>query len=248
MFICSICTTEQWAELRPQLLAANEEAWKKAVEVFECRMQERFFRCIELLLNEGKTDLPENERTFLRSMVPGFAIMALCCILIETLQAFYEGHIMTPPNVPDHQCTYPDGICLKAPQLIESVERCTFPDNSCVKTPPTARSFVQFLRASPHFGDFNARARSSFSIQIRNGLLHDAETRGGWLIRKTDPSGKIVERRGQHYILNRTRFYDALKAEFLDYLARLNDSSEKVLRDNFLKKMDNICQFEPTVQ
>lgn len=203
-------------------------------------MKERFFSEIELLLACGKTDS--------RSIVPGFAIMALCCILVETLQAFYEGHIMVPPEMPEGPCSYPDGNCLKTAPAVETIEKCSFPDSSCVRTPPTARSFAHFLRDSPHFADFNGRARNSFSIQIRNGLLHDAETRGGWLIRESDPSKKILERRGQYYVLNRTRFYKALNAEFGDYLTRLGQSTNGTLRENFIKKMDSICHFEPTVE
>jgi hypothetical protein len=240
MWICSTFQAEQWPKLRTQLLAGDEDAWSRAVYILECRMNERFFGCIELLLKGTKTGS--------QRIVPGFAIMALCCILIETLQAFYEGHIMTPPELPDRECPYPNGDCLKMPRPLESAEKCSFPESPCVRTPPTARSFVHFLRDSPHFADFNSHARSSFSIQIRNGLLHDAETRGGWLIRKSDPKDKILERRDQQYVLNRTRFYKALKAEFRDYLARLRRSSSEDARNNFLKKMDNICQFEPVVQ
>jgi hypothetical protein len=241
MLICSFFMSEEWSELRAQLVAGDEKAWSKAIHVFECRMNERFFSEIELLLKSGgKSGSP--------SVVPGFVIMALCCILVETLQAFYEGHIMEPPEPPENSCPYPDGACSKMPTAVETTEKCAFPDHPCVRTPPTARSFAHFLRDSPHFADFNGRARSSFSIQIRNGLLHDAETRGGWLIRESDPRERILERRAQHYVLNRTRFYNALNAEFKDYLARLGDSTKDTLRSNFLKKMDNICRFEPTVE
>jgi hypothetical protein len=240
MLICSKFKTQDWPKLRAQLVSRREDAWGKAVSIFECRMNERFFACIEQLLQGGGV---EGQR-----IVPGFAVMALCCILIETLQAFYEGHIITPPALPDQSCTYPAAACIKIPQPLESPEKCAFPEHPCVRTPPTARSFVNFLRDSPHFKDFNGRARSSFSIQIRNGLLHDAETRGGWLIRKSDPRQKILDRRGDQYILNRTKFFKALKAEFCDYLARLRQPTNPELRSNFLKKMDDICQFEPAVE
>jgi hypothetical protein len=115
-----------------------------SIESWPGRMKKRFFSEIELLLACGKTDS--------RSIVPGFAIMALYCILVETLQAFYEGHIMVPPEGP---CSYPDGNCLKTPPAVETIEKCSFPDSSCVRTPPTARSFAHFLRDSPHFADFN---------------------------------------------------------------------------------------------
>ena len=249
MKICSTHLDTDWNALRPKLNMGDVEAWEEAVIILERRMNERFFNCIDLLVKAGKDDLQKQFETGCATITAGFSIMALCCILVETLEAFYEGHIMEPPLIPDHPCEYPRGACLRTPQLQETTDPCHWPDEGpCVRTPPTARSFTQFLKNSPHFKDFTGKARNSFSQQIRNGLLHDAETRGGWLIRMCEPSDRIVERRGDKYLLNRTKFYEALKAEFDDYLGRLKNPENATLRSNFLKKMDNICQYEPTVQ
>jgi hypothetical protein len=107
--ICRGFTDRQWTELRKRLirtdgtLADDEDAWRCAVEVFERRIRERFLSCIEALQRaDSSLDIAVSERapadcsTLPKDdgrdvVVPGFAIMALCCLLIETLQSFREG-------------------------------------------------------------------------------------------------------------------------------------------------------------
>jgi hypothetical protein len=107
--ICRGFTDEQWVGLRSRLVRPDETitdddaAWRCAVEVFERRIRERFLSCIEALEKaDSRLDiptrvgappdcskLPPHGRG--QVVVPGFAIMALCCVLIETLQLFREG-------------------------------------------------------------------------------------------------------------------------------------------------------------
>lgn len=223
MWITSCHTDKHWATLRPRINGGDENAFLEAITIFQRRIEERFFRCIDgLLLNDSEVkEKWGDERAMLT--VPGFAVMSLCSLLIETLHAFYIGHVMQPWQPPIGPCGYPHG--------------------SCMKMPSTARSLSDFLKDSTHFSDFNSKMRSSFGQNIRNALLHDAETRSGWVIRIDQPRDKIVEKQADGYVLNRTKFYEALRAEFTDYLARLRDPNAKVLRENFLKKMDAICQY-----
>lgn len=60
---------------------SNEEGWQKAIDIFEDRIRGRFLGVVEKI----------QCHTF-----SGFAIMALDCLLIETLQQFYEGVEKTP--------------------------------------------------------------------------------------------------------------------------------------------------------
>jgi hypothetical protein len=220
MELCKDFTCSDWRALRKRIDADREEAWSQAIGVFKRRMNERFFRCIETLLQSDK------EPTENQPIVPGFAIMALCCLLVETLQSFYEGGRAEGPTLPDGACPYPNG---------------------CAKEPSTARAFKQFLKRSPHFNsDFhNSEIRGDFSQHVRNALLHEAETRKGWLIRKTVPRGRIVQGKRGKYVLNRTEFYNALRAEFGDYIALLGDPSKQAERRRFLSKMDGLCLAEP---
>jgi hypothetical protein len=105
--ICRGFTDKQWDKLRLSLIDANgkvlrnEEAWKCAIEVFDRRMRERFFSCIDSLEQADShpqyinvpEDAPPDCSTLPAesAMTPEFAIMALSCLLIETLQTFRAG-------------------------------------------------------------------------------------------------------------------------------------------------------------
>jgi hypothetical protein len=224
MEICKGFTVADWRKFRPRLNDDDKQAWSEAIGVFERRMRERFFRCIDRLLEADCHSLKSEP------VVPGFSITALCCLLVETLQSFWVGGRSDPQGNP--------------------TETCTFPNGKCAKEPSTARAFKDFLSRSRHFSpDFpNSKVRGDFAVNVRNALLHEAETRGGWLIRRTDPPKHIVEKRDGTYILNRTRLYVALCKEFVDYLALLRDPSNAERRQHFLKKMDSICQTEPGIE
>jgi hypothetical protein len=222
MEICRGYTSVKWrTELRPKLQRGDESAWLEAINIFERRMIERFFRCVDLLLRADKAD-PEGGQA-----VPGFAIMALCCLLIDTLQAFYTGGHTTSP----------------------SPNPCTFPRGKCALQPSTARAFKDFLANSTHFNkDFhNKDVRGDFAVNVRNALLHAAETRAGWRIERTAPREAIVSGTKGNYVLNRTNFYKALTAEFEDYLGRLRNPTSIALRNSFLAQMDAIAKTEPGI-
>jgi len=164
-------------------------------------MMERYFKCIQMLL-------AGDDKSQAKPIVPGFAIMALCCLVAETLQSFYEGgiHPSESPSACDYQTT-----------------------GKCVREPSTARTLKEFLKNSCHFDkDFkNSEICGDFSQGVRNALLHEAETRKGWLIEKTRPVGKILNGKHGKYVLNRTNFHVALMAEFEDYLTKLMDPANR---------------------
>jgi hypothetical protein len=66
--------------------ADEDKDWKKLVEIFSDRLNGRYLKPIELILN---SDCEISEFS-------GFSIMALDCILIETLTQFENGHNETP--------------------------------------------------------------------------------------------------------------------------------------------------------
>lgn len=63
---------------------AYNESWEKAIRVFEIRMRNRFLIPIQALL-KSEIDIDPKEKQH------GFAIMAILCLLVESLQCFLEG-------------------------------------------------------------------------------------------------------------------------------------------------------------
>ena len=209
--ICRGFSVEQWRGLCSRLSEDEPDAWSCAVEVFERRINERFFSCLESLIDaDSKLDVPTREvgpadcSTLPDDgdrpvVVPGFAIMALCCLLIETLQSFREGGGTTKDR------------------------------------------FEKFLGRPSFKGEFeDNEVAAGFYTGVRNGILHDAETRG-WVIWRQHPSGRIVEQVDGRFILYRTEFYRALKAEFDQYLSDLHDPENQGLRQRFVQKMNEIA-------
>ncbi len=156
-----------------------------------------------------------------RIVVPGFAIMALCCLLLETLQSFRDAKQNVSKS--SGPCAYPSGPCIRpmmsSNRLIKDfLKRPSF--GGAFKDPETAKSFV---------------------CGIRNGILHEAETRC-WIIKRDKPQGRMCERQESRYALNRTMFYQALRQEFDSYLRDLRIPNNLALRKNFVEKMDNIVE------
>lgn len=77
-------TVGYWKDLRSRLDVGNpnSEHWTKAIEIFEVRIRRRFFEPVDELL---RFDSCIPNKTF------GFAVLAIDCLVIETLQGFREG-------------------------------------------------------------------------------------------------------------------------------------------------------------
>lgn len=218
--LCFQFSSTDWEKLEPRL-DHDEAAWEQAIGVFERRIKERFFTCIDAVVKaDTKPDLkcsdsPPKDL----HCIPGFSIMALCCLLVETLQGFRESAATTGPPGP---CTYPTGPCVKP-------------------SPDTTGQFIKFLRRPAFCGAFaEDKIAKSFVRGVRNGILHEAETRK-WLIWREAPS-TMVQPLEDGYALNRTMFYEAVKQEFESYLKDLRDPINGEFRERFKKKMKDICK------
>lgn len=140
---------------------------------------------------------------------------------IETLQSFREKFV--PPSSLQESCDFPKGKCIKP-------------------TTGTNEQFRKFLNRSSFGGAFyDDDVAKLFIGGIRNGILHDAETRK-WVIRREEPEGKIIAKKQDGYVLNRTLFYKAITKEFEIYLRELHESLNKELRARFRKKMQDVCK------
>jgi hypothetical protein len=129
----------------------------------------------------------------------GFTMMAVACLMIETLESFAHGWRDTKRR--------------------------------------SEEAFVKFFKRHRPFAVFHPIARG-FWRDIRCGLLHQGEARGGWRIRR---SGPLLEQASK--VINATRFVSALAGTLDEYAQALQlaDWNSFVWR-NCRSKMDAICE------
>jgi hypothetical protein len=211
--LCYGFPKSDWPHLRQRLDDGDENAWPEAISVFERRIRERFFSSIDALVAaDSKPDIafPTQGQS---PCVPGFSIVALCCLLIDTLQGFRTRPTSVAPTGP-----------------------CAFPNGPCVKQPVgTNEQFKLFLGRPAFGGAFTDAAAQAFVRGVRNGILHEARTRK-WVIWRNEPAASIVAVEQNGYALNRTLFYDAIRKEFESYVGELRGHSNMDLRERFKKK------------
>lgn len=89
---------------------------------------------------------------------------------------------------------------------------------------------------------WSAAQSEDFRLFVRNGVMHDAETRSGWVVEKMIPKDAIVKQnaRGQ-YVLNRTKFHEALRSVFEAWIEKLRAGDED-LRKNMRNRMKKIIE------
>lgn len=199
--IASSFTVGDYRRLRERLdpeVAASPD-WQAVFRAFHRRILERFLQPIAEL---GRYDLLEE-----LPMRPGFAILALDCLLIDTLQSFREG-------------------------------RCSTGELS------TAASFRDFLRNAPAFGDFKSNDRADFFGDIRNGLLHNGETRHNWKIRIDTERLLKKDAESKTRTINRRLFHAGVLREYGRVCRELQYGDSDV-RSRFLRRMDAICGVAP---
>ena len=81
--------------------------------------------------------------------------------------------------------------------------------------------------------------RDDFYSDIRCGLLHQAEAKNQWRVRRDQE--KLLTGIGTGYIINVLLFHAAIKATLDDYLAQLLLPENNGLREKLWTKMGFIC-------
>jgi hypothetical protein len=129
----------------------------------------------------------------------GFCTMAICCLMVETLESFWQGWPETPPQ-------------------------------------KGASTFKEFFKRTSKLAVFQ-NVSIDFYKHIRCGILHQAETTGGWRIRRDGPLLNPATK-----TINATTFHRVVTEALSDYCDLLENSewSEPVWK-NFRIKMDAIC-------
>lgn len=195
-----------WQKL--DLNSKNEVDWNKAFEIFEDRIKGRYLEQIEVL------DLNPNRKI---GTYAGFSIMSITCLLIETLEQFWNGNIETSRNNSSNEVISNDAI-----------------------------AFYNFFQRSENFkAFFNTPEKANvFYVKIRCGLLHQGQTKGKSLIhiRSSEPMLAWIN---THQIedglsINRRKFVDEIKVIFNKYLLFLEESNLNERKKIFKRKMDYI--------
>ena len=184
-----------WSKARVLECLANKET-SEIIRFLGERYDERFFSPINCLRKA-----PGNTNGY------GFAIMALCCLLVETIQCYREG--------------LPCSNGTELNELADLPLNSTAPSDYKLVKPLQASSksaFIGFFSNSTHQKCFPKVDGKEFYLKIRCGLLHQAQTNGTWLLMKTgtfwDSSKKMI---------NRDEFAQRLQECFSGYLKELNE-------------------------
>ncbi|SRR6266542_2309321 len=186
-----------WYSIRDELDPKRfDRRWKHVISAMASRFTKRFVAPADPLIARDKRrrTMPEG---------PGFAVLALDCLLLETLFGYQRG----------------------------------------ARPPKTGRAFTQFLRSAPNFkGPFAGGRAEAFADAIRNSLLHDGETRDGWIKWKGRAGGPLIYEPGDgRLVLYRDAFHAAVKASITDYINRLNSPDSVELRRRLKKRIDRLC-------
>lgn len=193
------------------LLARN---WRKA-KVLQChdarerlalvcflreRYAERFFEPIAYL-----TWAPSSARGY------GFAIMSLCCLLIETIECYRLG--WPSSSVKELNALAGDPLNSAVP---ESHYKLIGPfENDKFSSEVVFKKFFEEPKHKRHFPDVDGVV---FYKAIRCGLLHQSQTKDSWRIRT---SGRQWDDAPSEKSINRNKFSRALKECFDAFLEEL---------------------------
>lgn len=180
-----------------RLAFKSERDWICAVAALRRRLEERFLK---------------PARSLLRFQRSGFAVLALDCLLVETLQQFREGVVETPYVIRNGR------------RILASEEY-----------------FKAFLTSSYFGPGFDDHTSILFYRTVRCGILHQAEVKKSSLVRRGRPLVSLsADRKG--VVVNPVLFHNRVEAAFRRYLADLRKPEERDLRKRFREKMNHIAR------
>ncbi len=153
------------------------------------------------------------------------------------IERFTERYLTPIKSAPKGQ---KNGFCTMAISclMIEALESfwCGWPETSG----KSALAFCQFFSRSPRFHSLLGFG-PEFYKHVRCGILHQAETTGGWTVHRGKDGPLLFDPNGPS--INATKFHDALAFEVAHYANLLEKSDWNSERwQKFRKKMAAICK------
>ncbi|MED3962839.1 hypothetical protein [Niallia taxi] len=196
---------------------SNRYDWKTAIEIFKDRIEGRFLNVAKNLLKECSRD---------ESLSTAFSIMALNCLLIETLQQFYDGTDETPSPNKDTFVNF----LMQSPYFSES--------NKAYQK-----------RHKKELGNgFNKELAEHFYKNVRCGLLHQAQTKRNAVISYYTPHMVDMVTYEGWVLYDVKKITESLEKEFNRYIERLKDNVQQEKRDKFCEKWRFIIEKEHSLR
>ena len=175
---------KDWKKLRQKIMndSSNVENWREAFDLFfRYRIESRFLKPVRVI-SQSIASLKAGE---------GFTITAILCILIEYLQAYYEGLVYTTG------------------------------ESSLYEYHSSKDLFRRFLTSHEPFKDkFSQEDAKRFYDDVRCGVLHEGATKGNAKIR-AEKGGLLIEKTGDGFIIYRNALLAALESHIENYRAEL---------------------------
>lgn len=214
-------TKKDWMEIRSKLISDfnNEQTWKEVSELFNLRLESRYFQPIDCIL-DMKTTSGE-----------GFAVMTLICSLIEFLESSYQGKIYNFSLKKETKFEYKDpGQKFKKFLTGHEPFKAVF-----------SKEIIDQLEEKVTLAD-------DFYSNVRCGLLHEAATKNGWVIKtqsKNNSSNlRCVIFEGNQKIIYRDLFFEEIKKYVCNYLQEIKNGNIDGLREKLCRKIDSLAEIK----
>ncbi|PEY68592.1 hypothetical protein COJ41_14905 [Bacillus thuringiensis] len=190
---------------------SNSDDWQTAIEILKDRIDGRFLKVSKKLLKECEGD---------ESLSTAFSVMTLNCLLIETLQQFYEGSDETPR--PNKEAFV--NFLMNSPYFNESNKNYQ-------------------RRHKKELGNgFNRDYAENFYENVRCGLLHQAQTKKNVAISYYTPHMVDAETYADWVLYDVKKITESLEKEFKRYIERLKDPVQEEVRKKFCEKWKFIIE------
>jgi hypothetical protein len=147
--------------------------------------------------------------------------MATSCLLVETLESFYQGWESTD----------------KGMNRVDIQDPCkpTDPNRTTVSSGEVA--FCYFFQREQEFASFRPYAQA-FYKHVRCGLLHQGETMGAWRVRRKEELFDVP-----NLTVNATKFLMAVGKSLRAYAEKLRSAEwDEDIWKNYRHKIDAIIQ------
>lgn len=203
-----------WKNLDIQNSTEFTRVWGTAIDVFERRINARFINQIEVMVNNGDSAT---------AGFSGFAIVALDCLLIETLDQFYNGNHRTPSGKRHYKLLFWRKYA----------------------DPHVAAFHAVFQRSSTLKTIFDTTEKTKVFYQhIRCGLLHQAQTKKNSKINRKIRAPVVwcdEKKPANGLIVHPLHFHECVKDVYSEYLKELRYPANHEMRRRFKRKMNGIA-------